>query len=216
MIAVACLICAGAIALVLRAMSLTASNSLISRISPDLSLSPQLQEFRFRNFRQSFSAVLKAQTLSSRRKSQIQSEMPDVIDFLWVATSSGMSLLSAIELLVSRASGQVSHELARFLQALNLGGDFESELESVARRMPVRQVEEFTHKIALAINRGSPLAQMLGEQATSARDELQNALLQRAGRNETRMLIPLVFLILPVTVLFAIYPSLQLLNLNYL
>ncbi len=216
MIAVAFLIGAGAIALVLRAMSLTASNSLISRISPDLSLSPQLQEFRFRNLRKSFSAVLRTQTLSSRRKSQIQSEMPDVIDFLWVATSSGMSLLSAIELLVSRASGQVSHELARFLQALNLGGDFESELESLARRMPVQQVEEFTHKIALAINRGSPMAQMLGEQARSARDELQNALLQRAGRNETRMLIPLVFLILPVTVLFAIYPSLQLLNLNYL
>ncbi len=216
MIAVACLICAGAIALVFRAINLTVNNSLISRISPDLSLSPQLQDFKFRSLRQSLSRLFRAQTLSSKRKSQIQSEMPDVIDFLWVATSSGMSLLGAIDLLVSRASGQVSSELARFLEALNLGGDFESELESFAKRLPVRQVEEFTHKITLAVNRGSPLAQMLGEQAISARDELQNALLQRAGRNETRMLIPLVFLILPVTVLFAIYPSLQLLNLNYL
>jgi tight adherence protein C len=216
MIAVAGLICAGAIAIVLRAINLTVNNSLISRISPDLSLSPQLQDFKFRGLRQSLSRFFRAQTLSSKRKSQIQSEMPDVIDFLWVATSSGMSLLGAIDLLVSRASGQVSSELARFLEALNLGGDFESELESFAKRLPVRQVEEFTHQITLAINRGSPLSQMLGEQAISARDELQNALLQRAGRNETRMLIPLVFLILPVTVLFAIYPSLQLLNLNYL
>jgi tight adherence protein C len=56
---------------------------------------------------------------------------------------------------------------------------------------------------------------MIREQAASARSEIRNELLTQAGRNETRMLIPLVFLILPITVLFAIYPSLQLLNINY-
>jgi hypothetical protein len=33
---------------------------------------------------------------------------------------------------------------------------------------------------------------------------------------ETKMLVPLVFLILPVIVLFAIYPSLKLLNFGFL
>jgi tight adherence protein C len=57
---------------------------------------------------------------------------------------------------------------------------------------------------------------MLSEQALSVRDEIKSRLLRQAGRNETRMLIPLVFLILPVTVLFAIYPSLELLNFGFI
>jgi tight adherence protein C len=65
------------------------------------------------------------------------------------------------------------------------------------------------------LQRGSPLAQLLREQASSARAEIEIQLLKKSGRNETKMMVPLVFLILPVTVLFAVYPSLQLLNLNY-
>jgi tight adherence protein C len=57
---------------------------------------------------------------------------------------------------------------------------------------------------------------MLSEQALSVREEIKSRLLRQAGRNETRMLIPLVFLILPVTVLFAIYPSLELLNFGFI
>jgi tight adherence protein C len=32
------------------------------------------------------------------------------------------------------------------------------------------------------------------------------------AKNETRMMMPLVFLVLPITVLFAVYPSLQFLQ----
>jgi tight adherence protein C len=85
----------------------------------------------------------------------------------------------------------------------------------MSHRLPQRQVSEFTSKLILSLKRGNPLAEMIREQAASARSEIRNELLKQAGRNETRMLIPLVFLILPITVLFAIYPSLQLLNINY-
>jgi tight adherence protein C len=57
---------------------------------------------------------------------------------------------------------------------------------------------------------------MLSSLAESARADQRNDLLKQVGRNETKMLIPLVFLILPVTVLFAVYPSLQLLNIDYI
>jgi tight adherence protein C len=72
------------------------------------------------------------------------------------------------------------------------------------------------NKVSLALDRGTPLAQMLSEQGMSVREEIKSKLLKQAGRNETRMLIPLVFLILPITVLFAIYPSLELLNFGFI
>jgi tight adherence protein C len=57
---------------------------------------------------------------------------------------------------------------------------------------------------------------MLSELGDSARAEIKNRLLRQAGKNETGMLVPLVFLILPITVLFAIYPSLELLNFGFI
>ena len=68
----------------------------------------------------------------------------------------------------------------------------------------------------LSLVRGTALAKMLEDQSQSVRAEIKNQLLRQAGKNETRMLVPLVFLILPVTVLFAIYPSLKLLNFGFI
>ncbi|MSZ17755.1 MAG: hypothetical protein F2613_02295, partial [Actinobacteria bacterium] len=82
--------------------------------------------------------------------------------------------------------------------------------------LPHPQVSEFVNKVSLALERGTPLAQMLTEQGVSVREEIKSRLLKQAGKNETRMLIPLVFLILPITVLFAIYPSLELLNFGFI
>jgi tight adherence protein C len=102
------------------------------------------------------------------------------------------------------------------LASLELGGELDVELDRLAKRLPHRQIVEFTSKVAIALRRGTPLSQMLSSLAESARADQRNDLLKQVGRNETKMLIPLVFLILPVTVLFAVYPSLQLLNIDYI
>jgi tight adherence protein C len=57
---------------------------------------------------------------------------------------------------------------------------------------------------------------LLSNQATFVRSDLHNQMLKLSARNETRMLIPLVFLILPVTILFAIFPSLEMLGGMYI
>jgi len=142
-------------------------------------------------------------------------ELPDILDLLAVALSAGDGLYSALSRIAPRASGLVGKQLQEALVALNLGSSLDAEMVLLAERIPHRQVAEFSNKVTLALKRGSPLAQLLREQAASARSEIQVQLLKKSGQNETRMMIPLVFVILPVTVLFAIYPSLQLLNLNY-
>jgi tight adherence protein C len=50
----------------------------------------------------------------------------------------------------------------------------------------------------------------------SATAELRTQLLAKAGKNETKMMIPMVFVILPVTVMFALYPSLALIQGSFL
>jgi tight adherence protein C len=151
----------------------------------------------------------------SSRKQRALRELPEILDMMAVALSAGDSLFAALARVSSRAAGVLASEFQRVFIALELGGDLETELLEMSHRLPQRQVSEFTSKLILSLKRGNPLAEMIREQAASARSEIRNELLKQAGRNETRMLIPLVFLILPITVLFAIYPSLQLLNINY-
>jgi tight adherence protein C len=143
-------------------------------------------------------------------------ELPEILEMLSVALFAGDSLFAAMARVAPRAQGVLASEFQRIFSALEVGSDLNDELADLALRLPHRQVVEFTSKLSTALRRGSPLAQMLLDQAASARSDLRNDVLRQVGRNETRMLIPLVFLILPVTVLFAIYPSLQLLNFDYL
>jgi tight adherence protein C len=66
----------------------------------------------------------------------------------------------------------------------------------------------------VSLERGTPIAQQLDQLAQTAISNSQALLLRKAGSNETKMLIPTIFLILPITILFTIYPSLSLLNLK--
>lgn len=139
-------------------------------------------------------------------------QVPDFLDLFSVALSSGESVHSALSRVVPRMSGVVAREFERLLLALELGSDFETELTQMSIRNANNPLSEVANRLLLAIRRGSPIALLLSNQATFVRNDLHNQMLKQSGRNETRMLIPLVFLILPVTILFAIFPSLEMLG----
>lgn len=185
--------------------------SLLKRLSApegqNLAISIRLQVYR---------EAFRARFVSRKRLKLAVSELPEILDLMSVSLSAGDGLYGSLSRVVPRANGVLADSLNAMLGSLELGADLDSELEWLARRLPQRQIVEFASKLSIALRRGAPLAQMLISLAESTRAELRNDLLKQAGRNETRMLIPLVFLILPVTVLFAVYPSLQLLNIDYL
>jgi tight adherence protein C len=157
-------------------------------------------------------------SLRSKNKKKIQRaimELPEILDLISVALSSGDGIYRAILRVTPRTSGVIGDQLRKVLQAVELGSSLEVEIRQLPKYLPHPQIAEFANKVSISLVRGTPLASMLKDQSVSARAEIRNRLLKQAGQNETRMLIPLVFLILPVTVLFAIYPSLKLLNLSY-
>jgi tight adherence protein C len=64
----------------------------------------------------------------------------------------------------------------------------------------------------VAVERGTPLAEVLRAQAQDVRGEGRRALMEAGGRKEILQMLPVVFLVLPVTVLFAVFPSLVVLR----
>ncbi len=166
--------------------------------------------------KRNYAAWLQSKLMTDNTNQKVLFELPDILDLLAVSLSAGESLFNSLERVAPRVSGLVGRQLQLALQALQLGSSLATEMGRISERLPQRQLVEFCAKVNLSLKRGTPLADLLREQASSARAEIRNQLLKQAGKNETKMLIPLVFLILPVTVLFAIYPSLQMLNLGYI
>ena len=61
----------------------------------------------------------------------------------------------------------------------------------------------------VAVERGTPLAEVLRAQAQDVREEGRRAVMEEGGKKEIAMMIPVVFLVLPITVLFALFPGFQ-------
>jgi tight adherence protein C len=66
-----------------------------------------------------------------------------------------------------------------------------------------------------ALERGTPLADVFRAQAQDSREDAKRALIEVAGKKEVAMLIPLVFLILPTTIVFAIFPGIFVLQVGF-
>lgn len=158
----------------------------------------------------------KVQAKSSQKISRALCELPEILELLIVSLRSGSGIYQSLQIVVPRSSGELARELAKCLTAVNYGAALTDEIRKLPKTLAHPQFAELANKIAMSLTRGTPLAKMLEDQSSSARSEIRNQLLRQAGRNETRMLVPLVFLILPVIVLFAIYPSLKLLNFGFI
>jgi tight adherence protein C len=65
----------------------------------------------------------------------------------------------------------------------------------------------FVDGMVVAIERGTPLSDVLRAQAVDAREARKRQLLEAGGRKEIAMMLPVVFLVLPTTVVFALYPG---------
>ena len=69
-------------------------------------------------------------------------------------------------------------------------------------------------RVLVALERGTPLADVVRAQAQDVRELSKRELMETAGRKEVHMMVPLVFGILPLTVLFAVFPGIALLDIG--
>lgn len=189
--------------------------TLVQRV--DVTFAPSQKHPKKRSTQRLFAyAAKKLNLANSSRATTALFELPEILDLLVVGLRAGGGIYQALQTVVPRASGELAKELSKTLLAVQYGSSLTEEIVRLPRALVHPQFSEFSNKVNLSLLRGTSLAKMLEDQAQSVRAEIKNQLLRQAGKNETRMLVPLVFLILPVTVLFAIYPSLKLLNFGFI
>ncbi len=142
------------------------------------------------------------------REKEMEQEFPIVAELLALAVAAGESPVAGLERILRVCHGSLADELARVLSEIRTGTPMAASFDALARRTGVTSISRFAEGLAVALERGTPLVDVLHAQAADVRDAARRELMEVGGRKEVSMMIPVVFLVLPVTIIFAFYPGL--------
>ncbi len=141
------------------------------------------------------------------REDRLREEFPVVADLLALAVAGGESPVAGLERILRVIHGALGEELGQVLADVRTGTPVAAALDALAARTGVQSIARFAEGLAVAIERGTPLVDVLHAQAADVREATRRDLIEAGGRKEVTMMIPVVFLILPVTVVFAFFPG---------
>ncbi|GAA0987025.1 hypothetical protein ENKNEFLB_03536 [Nocardioides aquaticus] len=154
--------------------------------------------------------VLRDRRLSAQvaaRERRILAEFPTVAELLALAVAAGEGPVAALDRVVRRSGGELSADLARVLASVRTGEPVGVAFDGMAASSGLPLVARFAQGVAVAVERGTPLADVLHAQAADVREAGRRELIEAASRREVLMMAPVVFLVLPVTILFAFWPG---------
>jgi tight adherence protein C len=148
-----------------------------------------------------------------RRTIEIESEFPAIVEILTLAIAAGESPASALKRISNRAHGHFAQSIRALVFEVEQGRSLISALDAMGRSIESESIRRFTDSLVISMSRGSSMIETLEHAVEESRNQSRVTLIEAASKSEVSMLIPVVFLILPISILFALYPSLANLNL---
>ena len=149
------------------------------------------------------------QRAARRRLARISAELPTVLEFLTLSLTAGEGMLDAIRRVarLGNGAGVLPTEFAGTVASVGSGVPLGQALARLRDDLDHPALSRALDQVLGALERGAPLSSVLRAQAGDARDEAKRTIIEQAGRKEVAMLVPLIFLILPVTIAFALFPG---------
>lgn len=145
-------------------------------------------------------------------RASIISELPVALGFVVIALRAGETLPRSLERVARAGKGRLTRELGIAVDSLGVGARLEDTLKGVSARLAMPEVSQCLDAMVAALISGAPVAESLALRVEELSARQSQRRIERASRQEVGMLIPLVFLVLPVTVVFAVLPGLLALN----
>jgi tight adherence protein C len=149
-----------------------------------------------------------------RRESRMLSEFPSLAELMALAVAAGESAMGAMDRVSRSSNGELSGEFSTILADARSGRPLTEALQAFSSRAELPPLVRFIDGLVVAVERGTPLAEVLRAQAADVRDAAQRDLMEAAGRKEIAMMVPLVFGVLPLTVIFAAFPAIAALEMS--
>ena len=127
---------------------------------------------------------------ATRRESRMLAEFPTVAELLALAVGAGEGAVGALERVCRLSHGALSDELRRCLADARAGANLPVALQGLADRTGLISLTRFVDGIVIAVERGTPLADVLRAQAQDVREEGRRSIMEAGGRKEIAMMAP--------------------------
>ncbi|HRD21230.1 MAG TPA: type II secretion system F family protein [Candidatus Nanopelagicus sp.] len=151
-------------------------------------------------------------TRTEVKQSEINAELVSILQMLSIMVSAGESPMSAMKYVSKRSEGILPSLIKQSFRKYEDGRTLTQTLDFIATATGSSQVRRLTNSIQIAIHRGTPILEVLNNQVLALNKQINFNLMKLSGKSEITLLIPVVFLILPVSISFAIWPSIYGLN----
>jgi tight adherence protein C len=133
----------------------------------------------------------------TQRLHEIDLEMPELVDLLVTTVEAGVGFAAALQLVARRVQGPLGQELRITLQEQNMGLTIENALENMLERVDSVSVRTFVQAMVQGQTLGVSIGRILRDLALDMRKRRRQMAEERAQKAPTKILFPLVFLILP-------------------
>jgi tight adherence protein C len=147
-------------------------------------------------------------SLIGARRHEIELALPNLIDFLVIAVSAGLTMDRALARVVAQYDNALTRGLAVALAEVQLGRPRLEALDAYGRTTGVAAVHAFIQAIIGSERMGVPMAEVLRVQSESARHRRGDRAAQLGGSASIKMTIPMVLFIFPTIWLILLGPAL--------
>ena len=142
-----------------------------------------------------------------RERVAIEMEFPLIVELFAILIGGGMSPSSALARISEKGSGEFHAALGPIISEMRSGVNLAQALDLLNEQVDSPIVRRFCDSLAISIERGSSLIDVMGRQVEEVRQRQRLQIADRAAKAEVALMIPVVFLILPISILFALWPS---------
>jgi tight adherence protein C len=141
------------------------------------------------------------------RAAIMQKALPDAIDLLTISVESGLGFDAAVAQVARNTEGPLAGEFARMLQEMQIGRGRTDALRSMADRTNLPDLRAFVSAMVQADAFGIPIGQVLRVQSSEIRVKKRQWAEEQAQKVPVKILIPLIFCILPCLFIVVLGPA---------
>jgi tight adherence protein C len=150
---------------------------------------------------------------AANRALQVEREVPNLIDQMVVMLEAGVGFSSSLQISAGRLKGALGEEMRLALQEQRMGASLADSLNHLRERVDSSNLRSFARAVVQGERLGVSIGQVMRDLAIEMRKRRRQMAEEQAQKTPVKLLLPLVFLILPTLfTVILVPPMLDLLN----
>lgn len=152
--------------------------------------------------------IMSLQRRAKGRALEIERETPNLIDQIVVSLEAGVGFSAALQTSASRLQGPLGEEMRLALQEQRMGASLTESLNQLRERVDSTNLRSFVRSVVQGERLGVSIGQVMRDLAVDMRKRRRQMAEEQAQKTPVKMLVPLVFLILPTIFIVVLVPPL--------